>query len=139
MGKDEIQRICKGECYNPTDERKIIKRIEVIRIRPQIYEKEELAKLIEDPWKSHTCRESAEGCKFRFTDGRYLSGERDSVYYVRVYQEDQNVINGAQLNCEYDAEGRCIKVRPCKTGTTDNCLAKRPELAWSSPIYVNFK
>ena len=33
--KEDMERICKNECYNPSDERKIITRIEVIKVSPQ--------------------------------------------------------------------------------------------------------
>ena len=44
--------MCRGECYNPGDTRKLITRIEVIRILPQGSPGEDIAKLIEDPYKT---------------------------------------------------------------------------------------
>ncbi len=52
---ERLERLCKGECYNPSDERFRITRIEVIRIRLQMTPTEPIGTLIEDPWKSYDC------------------------------------------------------------------------------------
>jgi len=53
-----------------------------------------------------------------------------------------DAVNGANLRCEYDDNGVCIKVNPChgdfRTSATDDCLAPVEERAWSSPIFVNY-
>ena len=36
MKKDEIERLCLNECYNPSNERNLIDRIEVIKIKPTL-------------------------------------------------------------------------------------------------------
>lgn len=36
LGKEMLERLCLGECYHPTGERRPIERIDVIRIRPQV-------------------------------------------------------------------------------------------------------
>ena len=57
-------------------------------------------------------------------------------------QQATPTVNGDQLRCEHDEEGRCIAVNPCRatepTAYSDDCLAPAPERAWSSPIFVDF-
>jgi hypothetical protein len=40
LGKDRIKLLCKNECYNPSDTRRTIDRIEIIKIIPQQYQDE---------------------------------------------------------------------------------------------------
>ena len=52
------------------------------------------------------------------------------------------MVNAGTLRCEYDAQGNCIKTRPCfsdyRTPPDDDCLAAAEERAWSSPIFVDY-
>ena len=48
LGSEEVERLCRNECYNPSDVRNKITRIEVARITPQIYEGEPIKNLIRD-------------------------------------------------------------------------------------------
>jgi hypothetical protein len=141
LGKDRLQRLCQMECYNPSSERKRITRIEVIRVRPQNVANEDVASLIQDVWKKHDCPADASGCTFTFKDDDYVAGNRDTTYYVRAIEEPSMAVNGGNLRCERDAEGNCIKIKPCykdyRTDKTDDCLAEVEERAWSSPIYLN--
>ena len=60
----EARRLLKmslGECYNPSDERYTIDRIEVVRIRPQDYEGEPVENLIENTWLAHQCAPGQSG------------------------------------------------------------------------------
>ena len=142
IGTEVLERLCKGECFNPSDERKNISRIEVIRIRPQVYEGEPMNALIEDPWKTFECEPSQEGCQVEFTDRQFEGGNREVVYYVRAIQESTLAINAGGLNCEQDANGKCLKVNLCgdpKGKGMEDCLSPTEERAWSSPIFVNFK
>ncbi|EMY77985.1 PF12228 domain protein [Leptospira weilii serovar Ranarum str. ICFT] len=140
IGAERLQRLCKGECYHPSSERKKIVRIEVVRILPQISPNEPVAKLIQDPWKTLPCKSDPSGCEAEFQDTSYADLGRDAVYYVRAIEEKSPAINGGQLRCEYDDQGRCIKVKPCygdyRTDPNDDCLANVEERAWSSPIYL---
>jgi len=137
-----LHHLCRGECYNPSDERKAITRIEVVRIRPQLERDEAVADLVEDPWRVLHCDADASGCSVEFEDSEYPAAGRDSVYYVRAIQEPSLTVNGAQLRCEYDETGDCIAVSPCygdpRTDYQDDCLAETEERAWSSPIFVRF-
>ena len=140
---EDIARICKNECYNPSDERKIIKRIEVIRVFPQISKDEDIASLIEDPWQSFDCPINQEGCEITFNDPEFLMKQRDATYYVRAIQESSSTINAENIRCNYDNQGNCLEVNICygdyRTPKDDDCLSMSEERAWSSPIYVDFK
>ena len=142
LAEDRLQRLCGGECYHPGDRRKRIERIEVVRIRPQIAAGEEVASLIEDPWLTLPCEGGEDACTVRFSDADFATSQRDAVYYVRALQAPGPTINGANLRCEYDDSGQCVRVRPCPVlasgGAPDDCLADAAERAWSSPIFVDY-
>jgi hypothetical protein len=141
LSPERLARLCRGECYNPSDERHVITRIEVVRIRPRVRPDEPLRPLIQDPWRSIPCPYDAAGCSVEFEDPEFSAGRREAIYYVRAIQEPSPVVNGAGLRCTYDAEGRCIEVHPCygdyRTPASDDCLAPAEERAWSSPIFVS--
>ena len=111
--QEDIERICKNECYNPSDERKIITKIEVIKVLPQIYKNESVDPLIMDAWKTFECKADQNGCEVTFSDPNFSVDGRDAAYYVRAIQEPSQVINAKNLRCEYDSEGNCIKVNQC--------------------------
>ncbi len=142
LGEERLEYMCGGECYNPGDVRKPIERIEVVRIRPQNEPNEPIGDLIEDPWKILQCSDQVDGCTVEFDDPEFVEGGRETIYYVRALQESSPTINAAQLRCEYDAKGQCVKVNPCfgdgRTDREDDCTAPSAERAWSSPIFVRF-
>jgi len=142
MDGERIERICSGECYNPSDERHKITRIEVIRIRPQITEGEPVEMLIEDPYLTLDCPDDETGCAVEFTDPDYLTTGRDALYYARAIQEPTLAINAENLRCEYDDAGNCIQVTPCwadyRVSADDDCLAPTEHRAWASPIYLSY-
>lgn len=137
-----LERLCKGECYNPSDQRKLITRIEVVRIRPQATPDEKVAERIEDPWKVFECEPDPAGCAVELEDPEFVEAERDTVYYVRAIEEPSPAVNARNLRCEYDAAGSCEKIDPCygdyRTPKSDDCLAMSEERAWSSPIFVDW-
>jgi hypothetical protein len=136
LAPDRLERLCRGECYNPTDVRRPISRIEVVRIRPQHHAGEPVGTLIDDPWLRFECPRDPSGCTFRFWDPEFEDAERDSVYYVRAFEEPIPTVNGAMLRCETGATGECAQTDPCPRG--DECLAPEEPRAWSSPIYVDY-
>lgn len=140
LSADQLEQICRGECYNPSDVRKPIDRIEVIRIRPQATRGEKVADLIEDPWKTFACRGDEAGCAVEFEDPDFAKLGREAVYYVRAVEKPSPTVNAGRLRCEYDERGECVKVKPCygdlRTPPSDDCQAPAEERAWSSPIYV---
>ncbi len=140
LGPEAIERICRGECYHPSDRRRPITRIEVVRIRPQTTPDEPVAKLIDDPWRVFACAPSEAGCVVQFEDPDHAASGRDAVYYVRAIEASTEMINADNLRCTRDADGRCVDVDPCwgdyRTGD-DDCLAPAEPRAWSSPIYVD--
>ena len=100
--------------------------------------------MIEDNWLSINCQPNPEGCELTFSDPEFKELKRDAVYYVKVFQESESTINGKQLRCEYDEAGNCQKVDIClgddrEETLLDECLSISPALAWSSPIFIDFK
>jgi hypothetical protein len=145
-GALEAKRLLKmslGECYNPSDERYAIDRIEVVRIRPQSYRGEPVEDLIEDPWLVHQCNTAGEVCEFNFSDPAFATGNRDALYYARAIEEPIDMINAANLRTTFDEEGNAVATNPCygdyRTPATNECLAKAGHRAWSSPIFVSYQ
>jgi len=130
LSPDRLEYLCAGECYNPSDEREVIERIEVIKITPQVYAGEAISPLIQDPWKTIPCQGSGE-CIVEFEDENF---SRDSVYYVRAIQRATLAINGAPLSQRDDFK---LCKGSFRTDLNDNCLSMTNERAWSSPIFIN--
>ena len=143
LSSEKIKTLCKNECYNPSEERNKITRIEVIKITPQNSNEEDINNLIMDPWKVLDCPKEGNGCRVRFSDKDYSKDKRDSVYYVRAIEEPSLRINAGNLRCDFDEQGNCKKVNICygnyKTSREDNCTMMSEERAWSSPIYINYQ
>jgi hypothetical protein len=141
LGADRLRTLCLGECYHPSDERRLVTRIEVIRIRPPQFPGEAPEDLIEDLWRRFDCLPDPAGCAVEFEDPEFLKMGRDVTYYVRAIQEPTLAVNAGFLRCEYDEAGRCVKVDPCygddRTDFDDDCLGEIEERAWSSPIFVS--
>jgi hypothetical protein len=138
MSARQLRRLCQGECYNPSDVRRPISRIEVVRIRPQRSPDEDVSGLIEDPWKVLSCPGDPSGCSVTFSDYDFLSSGRDTVYYVRAIEAPSEAVDADPLACKRDEEGRCTEVEPCFSRPwDDDCLAMTEERAWSSPIFVS--
>ena len=139
--KTYLDKLCNGECFNPTDERNNISRIEIIRIRPQTYSDEPIETLIEDTWKIFECEPSQEGCTVEFEDPNFIDANREVIYYVRAIQEPSLAIGAANLACEFDDDGKCKKVKLCgdaKGQGEGDCLSENEERAWSSPIFIKY-
>ncbi|MEE8581935.1 MAG: DUF3604 domain-containing protein, partial [Myxococcota bacterium] len=140
LGEERMKELCLAECYHPSDRRRLISRIEVIRVRPQNHPDEPVGPLIEDPWRVFECPRDPAGCSVTFEDPEFSTAGRDAVYYVRAIETPSLVINGGGLRCEVDAEGRCLRVEPCGllAPFDDDCLAESEQRAWSSPIFVDW-
>ncbi|MFP6578420.1 MAG: DUF3604 domain-containing protein [Myxococcota bacterium] len=140
LSAERVARLCRNECYHPSDRRIPIETIEVVRIRPQQAPDEAIDALIEDPWKVLPCPGGEAPCEVTFEDPDY-DGGREFVYYVRALQQPTPAVNGNPLDCQRDASGRCLETRQCPAGgpnfdPADNCLAPVRERAWSSPIWL---
>ena len=122
-------------------DRRRIERIEVVRIRPQSHAGEDVAQLVEDPWRSFDCPANPAGCSIEFDDPDFAAAARDAVYYVRAIEAPSMAIHGSNpLGCSYDEAGRCISVSPCgvRVPKSEDCLSETRQRAWSSPILVDF-
>jgi len=137
LGKQRLQHVCAGQCYNPGNKRRTISRIEVVRIRPQTSPDQDVAKLIEDPWKTLECVGEAT-CQATFTDPEFVGAGREFIYYARAIQAPTPAVNAAGMRCTGEGAERTCK--PCygdyRTKYGDDCLAPNEERAWSSPIFV---
>jgi len=141
LSAERRERLCRGECYNPSDERHPIDRIEVVRIRRQNRPDEPVAQLVDDPWRVLPCeRGGGDGCVVEFEDREFAVRRYETAYYVRAIQAPTPAVNAGALRCRYDENGRCTDVDPCygdyRTPSDDDCLATNEERAWSSPIYL---
>lgn len=139
LGPEELERLCRGECYNPGDQRRQITRIEVVKIRPQERQGEPVDDLIEDAWRVFECQPDESGCAVTFSDPDFARDGRDALYYARAIEAPSLAVNAGLLRCDYDAQGRCVKTNACidsKTPRDDDCLAETEQRAWSSPIFV---
>ncbi len=138
LAPERLERLCQGECYHPSDRRRPITRIEVVRIRPQLRRDEEMSALIEDPWRVLPCAPDPAGCQVAFSDEEFSQAGRDALYYVRAIEAPSLAVSADPLGCRRDAGGRCVEVRPCfGRPEDDDCLAQTEERAWSSPIFVD--
>ena len=142
-----LERLCRGECYNPTDRRRPIERIEVVRVRARRpgnlaeAQDDSLAELIEDPWKILPCPADGNGCTVEFDDPEQARSDREHVYYVRAIERATPTVNADTLRCKYDDDSNCEEVDPCwgadfRTPNEEDCLATAEPRAWSSPIYL---
>ena len=138
LGEARIARLCQHECYSPSDVRRRISRIEVVRIRPQTDAREDVTPLIEDPWKVLDCSGGTDGCEVTFTDDEFRASGRDALYYVRAIEAPSQAVDADPLGCTRDSSSRCVDVSPCFAKPwSDDCLSETEERAWSSPIFVD--
>ena len=135
---DRLARLCQGECYNPSPQRRLITRIEIVRIRPQRAPDEEIIGLVEDPWRVVDCEPDPKGCVAAFADESYIREGRDTLYYARAIEEPSLAVAADPLGCRRDENGRCVQVDPCiGRPNDDECLSQTEERAWSSPNFIN--
>jgi hypothetical protein len=134
---DKLERLCRGECYHPSDRRRPITRIEVARVRPQQHADEPIGELVDDPWLRFDCEPGPDGCSVLFTDPDFLSAGRSVAYYVRAYEAAAPAINADGVRCTRDESGSCVSVNLCGDDDADDCLAEHEPRAWSSPIWVD--
>lgn len=139
LGAEDLERICRGECYHPSDQRRLITRIEVVKVTPQIERGEDVAPLVADPWQVFDCAPDPAGCAVTFADPEFAAGGRDSVYYVRAFEAEAPGINAGNLRCEEGETGECERVSLCPgpDGAADDCTAPHEPRAWSTPIWVD--
>ncbi len=121
---DALERLCGGECYHPSNKRRLITRIEVVRIRPQLHPDEPIAGLIDDPWRVIPCAPDPAGCEVGFSDPELVRRGRDALYYVRAIEEKSLAVNAENVRCQ-------------DVPLDDDCLGETQERAWSSPIFVD--
>ena len=115
-----LAHVCKGECYYPSETRREITRIEVVRIRPQREPGEDVAKLIDDPWRSFSCAPDPAGCTVTFSDPEFAAAGRDALYYVRAFEAPAPAVNAGNVRCERDAQGACVRSHLCPSPDGSN-------------------
>jgi hypothetical protein len=142
LSEKHLQYLAEDECYHPSDERFLLDRIEVVRIKPQLYADEPVQELIEDPWRVFECDPDPAGCTIEFGDPTLPAAGRDAIYYVRAIEEPSPTINGDNLRATRDDSGAVVAVNPCwgdyRISRDDDCHALKGQRAWSSPIFINY-
>ena len=142
MPKERAQKLSQGECYNPSTQRYNLERIEIVRIMPQNYKDEPVSELIDNQWKVFDCHNKTT-CEVSFTDDDFVEGERDVLYYARVFEEPIATVNGGNLRTTFDENNKAVSVNVChgdfRTDVADNCTEMVSQRAWSSPIFVNYQ
>jgi len=73
LPSERLERLCRGECYNPAEERRLVTRIEVLRILPQAAPDEDVSESIEDPWRTFPCSGDPLGCVVTFEERAWSS------------------------------------------------------------------
>ncbi|MFP6580502.1 MAG: DUF3604 domain-containing protein [Myxococcota bacterium] len=140
MPAGRIEDLCRGECYHPSDERRKIVRVEIVRILPQVSGDEPIASRIEDPWKVLSCPAEGDGCIVEFEDPEFVGAGADALYYARAIEESMPTVGANPLGCTRDANGRCSEIDLCFwKADSDDCLAPAEHRAWSSPIFVDYE
>jgi hypothetical protein len=134
LGPERLEALCKGECFHPSDERRPITRIDIVRVRPQRTPDEPLGRLIEDPWRTFACEPDPAGCAVTFEDPEFASSARGAVYYARAHEAPAPAINAGGVRCTDD---ECQEVNLCGPDETDDCLGEHEPRAWSSPIWID--
>jgi hypothetical protein len=122
---ERLASLCRDECYNPSDRRRAITRVEVVRIRPRVRPEEPVDGLIEDPWRVLPCQPDPAGCRVTFDDPDFPSAARDTLYYVRAIEEPSLAVDADGVGCLGVPED-------------EDCLGEVEERAWSSPIFVDW-
>ena len=135
LGADRIEALCHDECYFPSDTRRPIVAIEIVRISTQVEVGEDVDSLIEDPWRRYDCEPLEDGCAIQFSDDEFLERGRDTLYYVRALEESRPAIAGNPLRPKRGDSGEVVSIEICETG--DDCLDEIRERAWSSPIFID--
>ncbi len=137
LTRERLERLCRGECYHPSERRRPITRIEVVRIRTQQRADESLAPLIEDPWKRFECSGETEGCEVVFSDPEFAQDARDTSYYVRAIEVASPTISADPYGCREAGGAGCAQLDACfDRSDDDDCTAPDEHRAWSSPIFV---
>jgi hypothetical protein len=138
LAPERLARLCRGECFHPSDARRAITRIEVVRIRPQRAPGEPVDDLIDDPWQTFTCERDPAGCSVEFSDEDFAVSARDALYYVRAIEEPTPAVNGKGLGCQPGDAGPCTTLDATPASPDDDRLGLVEERAWSSPIFVDY-
>ena len=138
LSPERLEALCRGECYHPSETRRPITRIEVVRIRTQLGADEPMAPLIEDPWQRFDCDGDREGCEVVFSDPEFTEDARETSYYVRAIEAPSPTISADPYGCRDAGPEGCTQLDACfARADDDDCTAPDEQRAWSSPIFLS--
>ena len=139
LSSERIEHLCMGECYHPSDQRRAISRIEIVRIAPRSAPTSPWHRSSRTPGAPTPATVTPPAACTPSATPEFRKDGRDTLYYARVYEVPKPGINANNLRCRYDADGRCVEVDLCPDadGSDPECLAPHEPRAWSSPIYVD--